>query len=170
MKYKIFSVFALFITLLTLGCDSKHVNNDEEIITRDRQRFEGFGKFFGEDTLLFGKGQIGREPDVGIGVNTYLWRATLDTLSFMPLRSVDPFGGVILTNWYENPSCPGERLRVDVRILDRVLRADALKISVFREKLVGGKYKNDPVTLATITELEDAILTRARQLKIADTF
>jgi hypothetical protein len=68
----------------------------------------------------------------GIGVNSFLWRASLDTLNFMPLASADPFGGVIITDWYSDPTTPAERFKATVYILDTRLRADALNVSIFR--------------------------------------
>lgn len=103
----------------------------------------------------------------GIAVNSFLWRASLDTIAFMPLASADPFGGVIITDWYSPPENPGERFKVNVYILDRQLRADGIRASVFRQRLAGGQWAEAPVDKATTTELENAILTRARQLRVA---
>jgi hypothetical protein len=102
-----------------------------------------------------------------LGVNSYLWHATLDTLHFMPLASADPFGGVIITDWYSAPEAPQERLKVTVYILDRNLRADGLKIAVFRQTAVNGAWADAQVSPDTATKLENAILTRARELRLA---
>src|SRR6185437_12205050 len=102
-----------------------------------------------------------------LGVNSYLWHATLDTLSFMPLHSADPFGGVIITDWYSDPSNPNERMRVTAYILDRRLRADGLKITVFRQTQGPQGWTDAVVNPETATKLEDAILTRARELRLA---
>jgi hypothetical protein len=104
---------------------------------------------------------------VTLGVNSYLWHASLDTLSFMPLASADPFGGVIITEWYSSPQAPDERLKVTVYILDRRLRADGLKLAVFRQTRNGGGWADAVVNGDTATKLEDAILARARQLRLA---
>ncbi len=103
----------------------------------------------------------------GIAVNSFLWRASLDTIAFMPLASADPFGGVIITDWYSPPENPGERFKVNVYILDRQLRADGIRAAVFRQRLADGQWAEAPVDKATTTELENAILTRARQLRVA---
>ena len=100
-----------------------------------------------------------------IGVNSYLWRASLDTLSFMPLLQADSSGGVIVTDWYTNPSNPGERVKVSVTILDQDLRADALRLAASREVSQGGYWVAAPVQAATVQKLEDIILTRARDLR-----
>jgi hypothetical protein len=104
---------------------------------------------------------------VTLGVNAYLWHATLDTLSFMPLASADPFGGVIITDWYSPPQDSVERLKVTVYILDRRLRADGIKLAVFRQTKQNGAWVDAPVNPDTASKLEDAILTRARELRIA---
>ena len=102
-----------------------------------------------------------------IGVNSYLWRATLDTLSFMPLVQTDSNGGVVVTDWYVNPAVPSERIKVTVSILDQDLRADALRVTALREVNRGGVWVAAPVQAATIQKLEDIILTKARDLRRA---
>ncbi|MEO5938658.1 MAG: DUF3576 domain-containing protein [Sphingomonas sp.] len=102
-----------------------------------------------------------------IGVNAYLWRATLDTLSFMPLLQTDSNGGVIVTDWYVNPSAPTERMKVTVTILDQDLRADAVRVAALRQVNQGGQWVAAPVQAATVQKLEDIILTRARDLRRA---
>jgi hypothetical protein len=100
-----------------------------------------------------------------IGVNSYLWRASLDTLSFMPLLQTDSNGGVIVTDWYANPANPGERMKLTVTILDRDLRADALRVAASRQVSQGGLWVDAPVQAATVQRLEDIILTKARDLR-----
>ena len=100
-----------------------------------------------------------------IGVNAYLWRATLDTLSFMPLLQTDSNGGVIVTDWYANPKNPGERVKVTVSILDQDLRADAVRVAASRQVMQGSVWVDAPVEAATVQKLEDVILTRARDLR-----
>ncbi|HEX4303509.1 MAG TPA: DUF3576 domain-containing protein [Rhizomicrobium sp.] len=127
---------------------------------------------------LAGCGSDNSMPDTGgattisgartLGVNSYMWHATLDTLSFVPLASADPFGGVVITDWYSPPQTPGERMKVTVYILDRSLRADGLKVAVFRQtKDAAGSWADAAVAGETSTRLEDAILTRARELRLA---
>ena len=101
-----------------------------------------------------------------LGVNSYLWHATLDTLSFIPLASADPFGGVVITDWYTAPQVPNERMKVTVYILDRNLRADGLKVAVFRQTKTVDGWADAAVAGDTSTRLEDAILTRARELRL----
>jgi hypothetical protein len=127
------------------------------------------GSVFGGDGLniLGGKKTDQGAGGSGIGVNSYLWRASLDTLAFMPLASADPFGGVIITDWYSPPESPDERFKVNVFILDRQLRSDGVRAAVFHQHLsAGGAWTDAATEPATPTQLENAILTRARQLRI----
>ena len=103
-----------------------------------------------------------------IGVNGFLWRASLDTLAFMPLLTADPFGGVINYDWYSDAQAPNERFKATVFILDTRLRADALNVTVTKEiKGADGAWAPAPVAAQTETDLENAILTKARQLNLA---
>jgi hypothetical protein len=141
----------------------------------------GGGGTVDESASLFGPGGLsfanltGNQPQDnggggGIGVNTYLWRASLDTVSFMPLLSADPFGGVIITDWYSPPESPTERFKLNIYILGRELRADGLRTAVFRQTFTQGVGWQDSQTASsTATDLENAILTRARQMRIAQT-
>lgn len=100
-----------------------------------------------------------------IGVNAYLWRAALDTVSFMPLAQTDSNGGVIVTDWYTNPSVPTERMKLTVTILDQDLRADAIRVAASRQINQGGGWADAPVAAQTVQKLEDIILERARDLR-----
>jgi len=100
-----------------------------------------------------------------IGVNSYLWRAAVDTVSFAPLLQADASSGVIITDWYSNPKAPGERVKITVAILDQDLRADALRVAASRQVNQSGAWVDAPVTAATVQKLEDIILTRARDLR-----
>lgn len=101
-----------------------------------------------------------------IGVNSFLWRAALDTLSFMPLASNDPFGGVIITDWRTDPNAPTERFKMTVYILDTRLRADGVKVNVFKQVNGVNGWVDAAVDPDTPIQIENAILTRARQLRI----
>lgn len=100
-----------------------------------------------------------------IGVNAYLWRAALETVSFAPLLQADSNGGVIVTDWYANPANPNERVKLTVTILDQDLRADALRVAASRQVAEGGNWVEAPVQAATVQKLEDIILTKARDLR-----
>ena len=113
------------------------------------------------------KADIAASQVTTIGVNAYLWRAALDTLSFAPLAQTDSNGGVIVTDWYANPGNPSDRVKLTVTILDRDLRADALRVNAARQTLQNGQWVEAPVTAATVQRLEEIILTRARDLRRA---
>ena len=100
-----------------------------------------------------------------IGVNAYLWRAALDTISFMPLVQADANGGVIVTDWYANPASPNERMKLTITILDQDLRSDALRVAASRQVSQGGGWTDAPVQAATVQKLEEIILTKARDLR-----
>jgi hypothetical protein len=100
-----------------------------------------------------------------IGVNSYLWRAALDTLSFMPMAQTDSNGGVLVTDWYVNPAAPNERMKVTVTIIDQDLRADAVRVAASRQTMQGGQWVEAPVQAATVQKLEEIILTKARDLR-----
>jgi hypothetical protein len=127
------------------------------------------GTLFGDINLLGGSSDDAA-TNSGIGVNGFLWRASLDTVSFLPLSSADPFGGVIITDWYAPPESPSERFKVTVYILGRELRSDGVRVAVFRQKRDQSREWLDANTGDnTSTSLENAILTRARELRISRT-
>lgn len=131
-----------------------------------QERIESQGKLTGEGLSFGGPSEEKAAGASPLGVNSFLWRATLDTLSFMPLASADPFGGVIITDWYEDPKTPGERFKVNALIMDRTLRADGVKISVFKQKMAGGAWRDQKVDDTLARSLEDTVLTRARELRV----
>ncbi len=136
---------------------------------QERIRAE-YGTVHGSDGFTIGgnpQSDTGAGGGGGIGVNVYLWRAALETIDFMPLVQADPFGGVIITDWYAPPETPAERFKLTVYILDRVLRADAVKVAVFRQTNDTGQWADAAVDTGTKTRIEDSILTRARELRIA---
>ena len=117
---------------------------------------------------LFGTGdEEGTGGGAGIGVNSFLWRASLDTVAFMPLASADPFGGVILTDWYENPDVPGERFKLNVFILDRQLRSDGVRVAVFKQTKQNNNWRDAATSPEMALGIENAILSRARELRVA---
>ncbi|MBY0339162.1 MAG: DUF3576 domain-containing protein [Acetobacteraceae bacterium] len=101
----------------------------------------------------------------GMTVNAFLWRATLDTLAFMPLASADPFGGVVITDWYTPPQAPSERFKATAYVLGRQLRSDGVRVQLFRQVLRNGQWVDAPSSSTTNSELEDRVLARARELR-----
>lgn len=109
----------------------------------------------------------GAEDGRTVAVNAYLWRATLETIDFMPLNQADPFGGVVITDWYAPPEAPDERFKLTVYILDQALRADGIKVAVFRQTRAEDGWVDAEVAPETAARIESNILTRARELRIA---
>lgn len=138
-----------------------------------RPTYEKEEKIFGEDGFsLLGNNGGEQQASVGSGiaVNSFLWRASLDTISFMPLASADPFGGVIITDWFSPPETPSERFKINIFILDRALRSDGVRAKVFKQNLTAsGQWRDLSTEEKLDRDLEDAILTRARQLRIGST-
>jgi hypothetical protein len=126
------------------------------------------GSIMGDNSPLMsiGRGRSGEDQGGALGVNAYLWRGALETLSFMPLVSADPFGGVIITDWYQPPGGGGERFKATAYILGRTLRADGIRISVFRQVLQGNTWMDAPVSPTAAGELENKVLARARDLRV----
>ena len=121
---------------------------------------------FGEGGLSFFSDRKSINYGSGIGVNSFLWRASLDTISFMPVNSADPFGGVIITDWHAPAESPNERLKLNVYILGKSLRADGIRVSVFRQVLGSDRVWRDAIVPETTKiKIEDSILTRARQIR-----
>ncbi|TVR96299.1 MAG: DUF3576 domain-containing protein [Rhodospirillales bacterium] len=164
-------VVALFAGALLVGCSGANVQGEYP----DRRRGDAtpYGNqresVFGPGGLSLGGGGSRTQEDAGgggIGVNGFLWRASLDTVSFMPVTSADPFGGVIITDWYSPPEAPDERFKMNVYILGRALRADGVRVAVFRQVAdARAGWRDAPLAGETGTEIENAILTKARQLR-----
>ncbi len=160
--------------LVLAGCaENPNYGYDVPAATKTEYRsnqIKSKGSVFGPGGLsLFGGDKAPQDgASAPIPVNSYLWRASLDTLSFMPLASADPFGGVIITDWFTPPESTGERFKMTVYILSRELRADGLRVAVFRQLNDGtGNWVDGGVGADTASELENAILTRAREMRVA---
>ncbi|MEO1192704.1 MAG: DUF3576 domain-containing protein [Pseudomonadota bacterium] len=165
---------------LLIGCGGYYGDDQTVYPSENNRRSGGINNYDTQSDTIFGEGGltvlgIGNEPPPsaaqlggnGIGVNTYLWRASLDTVAFMPLSSADPFGGVIITDWYSPPDAPDERFKVNVYILARDLRSDGIRTSVFKQSRTDGTWVDAPVDQQTALRFEDAILQRARELRVA---
>lgn len=171
-----FSVFAACAAVLALSaCNSENIREVERDEYNTGSRREAMMRATAGGTAsgvtLFGDSEKGRAEEGrgggggGLGVNAYLWRATLDTLSFMPLASADPFGGVIITDWHAPGGVANERFKATAYVLGRQLRSDGVRISVFRQVRGAGGWVDAPVSSSTAAELEDKVLMRARELR-----
>src|SRR4051812_45094515 len=163
---------AIALPLLAACGDSNQrlVNNDEYGDYRgSRARNRPQGADAGLVVFGVDKNREARDAaaagGVGLSVNAFLWRATLDTLSFMPLSSADPFGGTIITDWYSPPGSANERFRAQAYVLGRQLRSDGVRVQVFRQTLERGQWVDSAVSNATNSDLEDKVLARARELR-----
>jgi hypothetical protein len=133
-----------------------------------RYKDEAPGKLSDTGGPAAGISRTGRpeaEQGSGIGVNAYLWRGALDTLGFMPLASADPFGGTIITDWYSPPTTSGERFKATAYVLGRQLRADGVRVALFRQVQEDGRWVDAPVSPTTTGEIENRVLARARELR-----
>ncbi|MFO1027448.1 MAG: DUF3576 domain-containing protein [Acetobacteraceae bacterium] len=170
------------LTLLTLtGCNSDALRPNPT-----PPNYQGLGsgsagdpsvtRMGGEDSgVIFGISKSGIDKGVGgggggggtgIGVNAFLWRGALDTISFMPLASADPFGGVIITDWYTPPGTSGERFKATVYVLSRDLRSDGVRVNIYRQVLDNrGQWIDAPVSQSTVSDIENKVLARARTLR-----
>lgn len=167
------AVSALLATSLVLSACSK-VESEAKYPSGLERTMTG-DDVYGEKESIFGDGGLqifggkkkkGDNGTDGIGVNSYLWRASLDTISFMPIASADPFGGVIITDWYTDTAIPNERVKLNVFILSRELKADGIRVRGFRQIQERGAWIDAQMTEDTTRKLEDSILARARELRV----
>jgi hypothetical protein len=165
---------ALLASLLLAGCllagcgQTKESTVDPDYVGMPGP---GSGSVLGDNGIVLGTSKVNRDDGSGgagsaLGVNAYLWRGALDTLSFMPLSSADPFGGVIITDWYQPPGSPDERFKATAYILGRELRSDGIRISIFRQvQDAKGQWVDAQVSPVTVGEIEGRVLARARELR-----
>ncbi len=148
--------------VLVAGCNGikRTATTDDTLVD---YRTAHSSSMFGDEGLMFGGSKKDSPGDTGIGVNAFLWRGSLDTLAFMPLASADPFGGVIITDWFQPAA--GERFKATAYILGRQLRADGVKVAIYRQVLQGNQWIDAPVSAGTVTEMENKILARAREMR-----
>jgi hypothetical protein len=175
MRKSSVAILALAVAGLAACSSDVPIEVPGEMTNEQRERIRAqHGTIHGQEGILAFGTRSDRDTDNGaavyggIGVNAYLWRASLETIDFMPLTQADPFGGVIITDWYSPPETPGERFKINVYILDTVLRADGVKVAVFRQTNgTDAGWADAAVDANTATAIEDNILTRARELRIA---
>ena len=163
------SLIIIATALALTGCsgvekEAKYPTGSDRVFDQSNI-YEDEPGIFGEGMRVLGGGDKQTGEHV-ITVNSFLWRAALDTVSFMPLTSVDPFGGVILTDWYSADPDSNERFKLNVLVLGQALRADGIKVTVFRQKKRGGSWRDAGDDRDLSRQIEDAILTRARQIRV----
>lgn len=170
-----FLYIILFSSLIVSGCSGVETKasyptreeGSDKILYSDQKRESIWSEDDSLSKKLFGGADDETAGGAGIGVNSFLWRASLDTIAFMPVASADPFGGVIITDWYENPDAKGERFKLTVYILDKQLRADGIRVSVFKQKLEKANWRDVETPKDMALNIENAILTRAREIRIS---
>ena len=146
--------------------------NNKDFAMRDAEtRLSTGGGLFGNDGLtLFGnkeeKVSGGGFATIGMPVNPYLWSASLETLSFIPLNSADPFGGTIFTDWYSSESNENERCKINVFIKGAELKTQNLRVSSFCEVFKNSKWVGIGTNNQDNISLENAILNKAKKLKL----
>lgn len=170
------NIFILLLVASTLALSAcSGIESQAKYPTGADRSGTGDDNIYAEAPSIFGKGGIAgafgrsknQDDGSGLTVNSYLWRAALDTVSFMPLASADPFGGTIITEWMASSETPNERTKLNVFILGKELKAESLSVKIFRQVKSGSSWKDASVAKDTNIKLEDAILTRAREMRIA---
>lgn len=166
-------ILAILLPLSIAACNGLGGDTSSFPVDNETARLERQGKITGEGGLTLFDGGSGDEDNAGgngIGVNSFLWRATIDTISFIPIATADPFGGVITTDWYEDSAAKGERIKINALILDDRLRADGVRVSVFKQNLdENGNWRDTAVDKEVSRKVENKILSRARELRIKQT-
>lgn len=177
-KFSMFSRPAFLLVgalLLISACSDNKIQSEAKYPTGYDRNSTG-GDIYAKPSSIFGEGGLslgggnksdGGNGETGIGVNSFLWRASLDTVSFMPLASADPFGGTILTDWYTPDPEKGERYKLNVFILSNQLRSDGVQVRVFKQVRQNGSWFDAAPAKEMARQLEDTILTRARQIRVA---
>jgi hypothetical protein len=167
---RLFTGFALLLPVALTACGGGN-NSVKPVADTEyndyRYKDPTGGTLFGSAGIVLGPSKDNKQQEAGaaLGVNAYLWRGALDTLGFMPLASADPFGGVIITDWYSPPTTNGERFKATAYILGRQLRADGVRVSIFRQVREDGQWTDAPINPATAAEIENKVLARARELR-----
>ena len=168
MRTSLFPCLALLAGLLLNGCGGAKPSTVDPDYTGSPG--PGGGSVLGDNGITLGTSKTSKSDGSGgagsaLGVNAYLWRGALDTLSFMPLASADPFGGVIITDWYQPPGSPDERFKATAYILGRELRSDGVRVTIFRQVMQNGQWVDAQVSPVTVGEIEGRVLARARELR-----
>jgi hypothetical protein len=166
MAHRLFGIIACALGVaLVGGCNDAPVSSEPHQAP-GKGWDPGTGSVLPNGAAIFGGGSHDNQSDTaGVGVNAYLWRGALDTLSFMPLASADPFGGVIITDWYQPQAATGERFKATAYVLGRQLRADGIRVSLFRQVQENGQWVDAPVANTVAADLENKVLARARELR-----
>ena len=164
MRFKFLSISIMLMLFFITACSGTGPSKSTDL---QQERKDRRGSFLGDGITLGGEDKSNNSSLSGVAVNAFLWRASLDTISFMPLNQVDPFGGVIITDWYSPPKRANERFKLNVYILSQELRSDGLRVSAFKEtRDATGQWQTNNISKDFALQMEDSILTRARQMRV----
>tara|TARA_A200000113_G_scaffold205401_1_gene201649 strand:+ start:1051 stop:1650 length:600 start_codon:yes stop_codon:yes gene_type:complete len=144
---------------------------DPELALRDAEtRLQSGGGMLGKGGLsvdgLLGRNDVKQQTSIAMNVNAYLWRGALETINFMPLSSADQAGGVIITDWYSTNNNYNERCKLNIFITGTSLKTDNLKVSSFCQELKDQTWVNKEVNKENNIKIENAILNRAKKLRL----
>ncbi len=158
--------FAAIFIVFSMG--NNIILADDYPKSEQEQKWDEVGSIAGEEGLVFRPGRIKNESTkaAGCSINKYLWQASINTLSVIPLASADSNGGVIITEWYSPPATPNFRFKINIFIKDDVIHPDAIEVKVFEEVLKNKQWVMNENTSNLAITLEDKILRRAREIYI----
>ena len=145
---------------------------DMDLAMRDAEtRLQSGGGLLGKGGLSFGD-LLGENQNqsttasVGMPINAYIWKASLETISFMPLSSADPIGGTIITDWYSTTNNQKERCKLNIFISGKKLKTENLKVNSFCQEYKDQVWVNKNIDKENNTKIENAILNKAKKLRL----
>jgi len=152
----------------TMGGDGSQASRDLRIQDAENRLRSGgglFGKTGGIN--LLGGNEKNQTTSIGMPINPYLWKASLETIDFMPIASADPFAGMIITDWYSQADVIGERCKLNIYIKGLELKTSNLKVNSFCQKLSSSNnWVSNSIDTQTNTKLENTILNKAKKIKL----
>ena len=188
-------ISVLVIVLVLLSCNKNVEDSSElwkkaqtsgEIIRRSGTVFDpAINKELAlsdaENRLKSGGGLLGKKgglslgtkegnnavSSIGMPINPYLWKGSLETIGFMPLSSADPFGGIIITDWYSDGQTINERCKINIFIKGLELKTSNLKVNTFCQSFENNRWVDLPTSASQSAQLENAILNKAKRIKLA---
>ena len=145
--------------------------NKEMAMSDAENRLRTGGGLFGKKAGIggtFGENKSNNAfSSIGMPINPYLWKGSLETISFMPLSSADPFGGIIITDWYSDGQTINERCKINIFIKGLELKTSNLKVNTFCQSFENNRWIDLPTSASQSAQLENAILNKAKRIKLA---
>ena len=127
-----------------------------------------FGKKAGIGGTFDNKKSNNAVSSIGMPINPYLWKGSLETIGFMPLTSANPFGGIIITDWYSDGQTINERCKINIFIKGLELKTSNLKVNTFCQSFENNRWIDLPTSASQSAQLENAILNKAKRIKLAN--